>query len=125
MVPQPRKPALTRTRIVLASTIIALSGLPSQAQFANGNKIYEWCQQPKGSLLREAVSAYLSGSLDTLVMSKNQQYEICIPEGVTIPQTRDVFCNYLDRHPEIRQRTAPVVLYQAISEAWPCKSAKP
>ncbi|MGW5960650.1 Rap1a/Tai family immunity protein [Methylorubrum thiocyanatum] len=94
--------------------------IPVQAQFFNGNHINSWCSQPAGSNLKEGVSAYLSGVMDGAVYSRNPDLRICMPEGVSIQQARDVFCKYLSDHPESRHRTAAHLVLESIKTAWPC-----
>ncbi|WP_374990067.1 Rap1a/Tai family immunity protein [Rhizobium sp. TH2] len=46
---------------------------------------------------------------------------VCLTEGITVGQLNEVFCKYLENHPENRHQSATELVQKSFSEAWPCK----
>jgi Rap1a immunity proteins len=67
----------------------------------------------------------LQGAIDTFELKKvtgSQKYEaqsICIPDDVTSEQPIRAFMKYSDDHPEELHKSAPLVVWEAMHQAFP------
>jgi hypothetical protein len=48
---------------------------------------------------------------------------ICVPDGVTNGQAVKVVVRYLDQHPESLHKFAGLLVYEALTDAFPCPAA--
>lgn len=46
----------------------------------------------------------------------------CEPKNIILNQVSDVFCRYLNNHPETRHKSAAELFTIALTEAWPCSN---
>lgn len=102
--------------------ILLLTGLPMHAHgdgyFLTGNEWHEMCRGDRvkaviGSMaLADGQEAHLGASA-------------CIRGTVTAKQVTDVFCRYLDEHPEERDAPAVLLWDKAAVSAWPCRAEAP
>lgn len=90
----------------------------------SGNHMYGHCGAGKSNpVVSNFTVAYVSGVLNTLQSmqgSPNFPKLACFPQGVTFEQARDIFCKYLDEHPEQRNRNSAVLALAAFVQAFPC-----
>ncbi|MBB4345186.1 Rap1a/Tai family immunity protein [Rhizobium leguminosarum] len=126
-------------RAILAA-IIVLAASSAEAGFNDGNRLLELCKTNE-----PMVAGYITGALDrqltdAQISLKKRDAEhvskerwdayqdnldatfthICSPEGVVMKQFVDVFCNYLQAHPEKRQMEGSVLVPESMVAAWPC-----
>ncbi len=70
-------------------------------------------------------ASMMNGSLATLAEQKGQPhpftYRPCIPDAVTVGQVVDVVKKYLEANPARRHQDAGLLVYVAVTEAFPCK----
>lgn len=100
--------------------LIAMLAFPSvtQANFFNGNKIYEACNDRSNS----AYLGYATGVMDAFLAYPTADTKICLSEGVVSQQIADVLCRYVENHPEHRNYAGSSVARAAFAEVWPCPS---
>ncbi len=92
----------------------------AQAYFANGNTMLDYCRSAGGAA---GVNAYVTGAHDAYLAAQEKggsSLRICVPNGASASQVRDVFCAFLEKNPQSRHETAASLLWSAIGEAWPC-----
>jgi len=123
---------------VLLTIAMLLSAIPANAQlFDSGNRLHGLCKD-----LPEFMNGYVAGwlekfqndrlavSVDYLTYSRDERHEalsktivanICLPQELTLQQTTDVICKFLNDNPKERHLTAAYHLTHALSEAYPCR----
>jgi hypothetical protein len=91
--------------------------------------IRTWSEQNPNSidlLIAQTCNGYLQGAVDTFEFEKvtgSQKYEaqsICVPDDVKSEQAIRVFMKYSDEHPEELHKSAPLVVWEAMHQAFPC-----
>lgn len=71
-------------------------------------------------------NGYIQGALDTFefervtVSEKPEAQSICVPSDVKSEQAIRVFMKYSDDHPEELHKGAPLVVWEAMHQAFPC-----
>lgn len=101
----------------LLSLFILLA--PNVASAFDGNTLYSWGKERANSVNSfnsGAYSGYVLGVVDSF-----SQNSICLPNGAQNSQILDVVYNYLNAHPENRNRHAGVLVLIAMEQAFPCK----
>lgn len=58
---------------------------------------------------------------DMAAVEMNRPY--CVPADVSWDQTVDIVASYLNKNPETRHHGAPVIIWRAINQAFPCPLA--
>ena len=93
-----------------------------------GEKLLEACSSAKGKLICEG---YISGVADGIAgaekhMTKEQGQAFagatCIPDATSANQLHQTVVSYLRAHPEAGSKPAVVPTYDALHDAYPCKS---
>jgi hypothetical protein len=95
----------------LAIVGLALA-VPKTASAIDGNRLHELCKDVEGFC-----AGYISAANDTTILP----YESCVPKNVNYRQIVDVVQKFLVDHPEQRHRFAPLLIRDAIWEAFPCR----
>jgi hypothetical protein len=67
---------------------------------------------------------WVDGFLHGLGVPSLYRNLICVPQGVTVGQAKDVIVRHLKTHPEKVQQQAGVEAARALQEAFPCHGAK-
>lgn len=90
-----------------------------EAAYLSGNKLKAHLDD--SSYYDQAFAmAYIVGATDVL---EDEDYKyVCIADGVTQGQLKDVVKKYLDENPESLHQEAYVLVYLALSKVWPCKA---
>lgn len=97
----------------------------NQLNFEHKNTAWDFCamyvEAASSGTLFGAALGYAKGSghnaPSDLVVSI---LDICMPENTTIEQYALVVTKYLHDHPAELNEPAAVLIYEAISQAWPC-----
>jgi hypothetical protein len=77
-------------------------------------------------MLAQSCNGYIQGALDTFGFEKfrgSQKFEaqsLCVPDSVNSEQAIRVFVKYSDDHPEELHKSAPLVVWEAMHQAFPC-----
>lgn len=97
----------------------------ANATFFTGNKLHELCQSSP-----LVAAGYVMGitdfngvnlnAIDQNGNSVQSKQFICIARDVSGQQATDVVCKYLADHPKDRNSPAPILVYSALLDAWPC-----
>src|SRR5687768_1322082 len=66
----------------------------AQADFYEGNKLYEHCNSSSGVCF-----GYVAGIADVLLHTRIRGWDACVPAEVTLVQAVDIVRQYLDRNP--------------------------
>lgn len=120
-----------RSHLCAIALIVSIAGADANAAFRSGNKILEEAQafldardtnaDVKTVQLQRSsrFMAYVMGVLDgSRVLSR------CLPEQVTAGQVSEIAANYILAHPEIRHLDAPILIANAMADAFAdCKAA--
>ena len=114
-----------RKIILIAFTLMVVGGnISASAASLSGNKVLKICkdpdQVPKGICI-----GYVNGASEGLTMllsltSAKKMGRICIPNGVTNGQKKDIFIKYLENNPKDRHMIPFVLFAAAMREAYPC-----
>jgi Rap1a immunity proteins len=114
--------------------LICSSSVLAQTTYTTGNDLKPACvtyvgQHPadRGEALKAGVCmGFIDGWLQLATMIKSQLSEelFCPPKGVTNRQVIDIAVKYMNDHPEKLHQPAAQILYDAVSDAFPCP-AKP
>lgn len=103
---------------ILFSSLIFIS---FNAFATNGNQLYASGIEYKK--LNTTRSLYDDGFFSGYVLGISEDIKgVCYTKGVKNIQAIDVVFNYLERHPEIRNKDATYLVKEALREAWPCKN---
>jgi hypothetical protein len=84
--------------------------------------IRTWSEQNPNSIdlmLAQICNGYLQGAIDTFEFERASG-SLCIPNEVKSEQAIRVFMKYSDDHPEELHKAAPVVVLEAMRQAFPC-----
>jgi hypothetical protein len=81
---------MTKTLTIAALALIALATEASAQQYVSSDTLHRWCQQQPA-----AAMDYVAGAMDALMLSNGPR--MCVPEGSTLGQARDVVCNETTR----------------------------
>ncbi|WP_336802507.1 Rap1a/Tai family immunity protein [Kaistia sp. MMO-174] len=96
------------------AAFFAISGSSfASADWQNGNKLYEGCEDHTSFNL-----GYIEGVIDTLGADSGK---FCIPANVIAKQLKDVVCKDLRESPKDRDRLAAFLVFRSLQRAWPCK----
>ena len=129
--------------IAVAPILIALVLPSSSAElpgttFFDGNAVYDNCKHNRsmafgytaglydeaahGASVIDAMRIYpetkTSGIGVNMALDRIVKY--CKPEGVTLEQMTDVFCNHLRDNPASRNGLPSILFNDALTKAWPC-----
>src|SRR4051794_13108833 len=110
------KDAMTRrTAIAGAVTLLALLIEPAGASFYDGNMLLAKCT---GSFRdKDICASYIMGVADDV---KDNNDELCLPDGVTGGQLSEIVTAYLQRKVATRHRSAASLVGLALLEAFKC-----
>lgn len=114
-----------------------LPAVPARAEFMSGNKLYRFCTQTDTEFDRFEQQlmcvAYIQGAHDGLEAGalhvtyaadlKDSYRIVCVPNGVEAGQLKEIVVEYLRSKPADRNLSAAVLVYAALAEAYPCRSA--
>jgi hypothetical protein len=137
-VPQDRETFLAegrgkvRTFIISASLVLALTqvGLAEgKEDSSSANAIMPGCRAfVKGELSSSYIEGYMQGEcvgiirglVDAAYLQPLSPF--CVPDDATNGQMVRVVVSYIDRHPERMHLRFSALAFDALKEAWPCKS---
>lgn len=94
--------------------------LPARADFLDGNKFFEMCNDNKSNADANFSGGYVAGFYDYLTLIPEMAKTSCPSSKITTSQMRDVFCIYLKNNPQNRHLPAAALAQNAITAAWPC-----
>ena len=97
-----------------AALILALAASSAQAQFVDGNELYERMITTGPKLLN--AQGYIMGVADAALGT-----EWCPPPTVTMRQVFDMTKRTLEAVPEKRHEKAAAFVLAAVNMQWPCK----
>lgn len=135
-----------RPLILIAGLMVGLVAQAEAARntghFHSGNTLSGWCDDDErvGLML---CGAYVNGIVDTLAKTQERVNSIakyreafdvdsseltvgdplpspCLPVGITGGQMRKVVTKYLNENPANLHHGAAILVYEALSEAFPC-----
>lgn len=105
-------------RFILVLLISALTPLPADAYYIDGNYLHQRCKEKS-----PFVVGYVTGVVDAHGLSGANPSRLvsgCIPFRVSSSQASDVVCKYLESNPKGRHQVASLLVDEAVVEAWPC-----
>ena len=121
---QPSGVSMLVRKAVLAAPL-AMSSSPTLANYLTGKDLYADCSKPQGSFSQGFCSGYISGVVDAIEyyqVSKGAEKSVCVPKEVSIGQAKEIVMRYLTQHPDQRTNTASSLVWDALRNAFPCKS---
>lgn len=95
--------------------VFLLSTSSVRAEFLSGNELYAHLTSSE-SLDRIFGMGYVAGVYDTGL----SVLHCPTSNSITLKQAVDITKNYLSRHPEIREKSADVLINAALARVWPC-----
>ena len=101
-------------KLLLASLLVSAS---AHATYFSGNDILNKLTSEGSD--RALALGYVAGIHDAL-----ENVAVCSPNGVTLGQLRDIVIRKLRSVPEKRHMAADLFIFQALTEAFPCKNKK-
>ena len=117
-------------RSVLAVLFVLLFSNPAlcTGYFVNGSVLLGYCQNFTGQTetqdpLLFKCASYITGVNDGIgAVEASIDFEYyCLPEEARSPQLSLVVKKYLQEHPEVLHRPAPLLVLEALVEVFPCK----
>jgi Rap1a immunity proteins len=121
-----------RTFIISASLALALTQVgPAEGKedSSSANAIMPGCRAfVKGELSSSYIEGYMQGEcvgiirglVDAAYLQPLSPF--CVPDDATNGQMVRVVVSYIDRHPERMHLRFSALAFDALKEAWPCKS---
>jgi hypothetical protein len=113
---------MMKLRVAVAGGIWAWTGVASAT---TGNALYEACMGEFAATPQQGLClGYISGVFDTIMVMQAGGYfpELCVPNGVTNGQVRDVAYQYTKNNPKERHDLGSVLMVDALMDAFPCAS---
>jgi hypothetical protein len=109
-------------RAALALTLASLMCGPVLAQnYINGNQLTEWCRNSSNLAGAYSLAIHDAFSVAARLQGTQQNaFRTCVPDEVTRSQIRDVVCAYLEANPANRHWEAPVLVFNALVDGFPC-----
>jgi hypothetical protein len=110
-----------KSLLLLAGMLLVLD-VQAQANF-DGNKLLEACraaETPTGSFMGGVCGGYVSALVDVM-SGPPVALRVCLPDGVTRGQAREIVMKALRDHPEQLHHSASDLVMGALSKAFPCK----
>ena len=102
----------------ILAAICALTFVGASHAEQTGNALHGWLSNSQSDVVGVA---YTTGVLDSEGwVAKGLPY--CPPAGVVNSQAIDIVKRYLADRPEERHKPAPLLIYTALSKAFPCKN---
>jgi Ssp1 endopeptidase immunity protein Rap1a len=119
--------------MLMASNLLLLSGASAAADppgqvpiYVDGNKLHYWCQSEQVGE-RALCAGYIIGASDAEDLTvrleettKLRAMRVCKPANASVEQARDIVVKHLRDDPEGRHKAAPIVVWLALHDAWPC-----
>lgn len=102
-------------RLQLAAYALLLSIAPADSSFRSGNEMYANCSADASTPAKTLSLGYVMGAADAV-----ETAVACPNPRVGVGQMHDVFCAYLQKHPETRDKSGGYLAALAFAEAWPC-----
>jgi len=99
---------------IFVGCAIAVAAAAAQAEFWDGNKLYERLTS-EVSFNQGAALGYVMGVADTTLGVLH-----CAPATATAGQLQDMVTQHLRVYPERRTRTADSLVIDTLKAAWPC-----
>ena len=106
--------------LLIGVCYVSFSTSTSQAQFKNGNRLYEDCTGDVRTMGPGICMGYIAGMADDILFDESRE-QICLRAGITVKQVVDVVTNWLAAHPEDRDMPASSLVRFALRKAFPCK----
>jgi hypothetical protein len=122
-------------RLVILGLLIWGTRVFSQSNYTTGNELRSNCKYaisdsdadhatPQAGLCIGFVDGFQQFEQLTDIARKAPQNSrlICIPDGVTNGQSVKVVVRYLDQHPEALHKFAGLLVFEALTDAFPCSA---
>lgn len=102
-----------------------LGAAPAQGEeLFSGNYLFPRCQS-KDAVDTMVCMSYLRGARDGIefqqALDKSQAF-FCVPDGVTLGQTKDIFVKYLLDNPNDRHLPGSTLFALVMVKTFPCKN---
>lgn len=112
---------------IIGALVLFISISTAQAAiFTNGNTLFEWCgadQKDVNYYQKQALChGYIRGVVDAQSQYPTQLY--CIPPGTIMRQLVDIVILHLKERPSKRHLDGEFLIYDALTEAYPCGQKK-
>jgi hypothetical protein len=107
---------------ILLLTVALSSG--AQAAFVDGNRLLSDCSAGGSQAFCLGYIAAISDalSLTGIAPSTVANYRACVPSEATNGQIADAVRQYLEHNPAFRHLSAPGLVAEALSQAFPCRA---
>lgn len=106
----------------LALACLMLFAATANAVFFSSADLYQWLDNDlRGIETYEGGmgKGYLMGVLDMLAGTVPPL--VCYPSGISALKLKMVVFDYLQNHPEQMKKSPDKLVYQALTQEWPCK----
>lgn len=115
---------IMKKSILILTTLMVMS--PVQAgYFYDGNQLLELCESREGSPDAAACSGYIAGVFDMIdgyQGTLDVKSYICVPVSVKVSQLKRIVVKFLNANPKQLHLSARGEVWDALHEAFPCKS---
>lgn len=101
----------------LIATLLFIPAM-AQAEFETGNTLLAKLESTS-VVDRMFGTGYVVGVVDAY-----SGFLLCPPANVTVGQVTDMIKNYLQNTPATRNRTADIIISDALKNVWPCKQSR-
>lgn len=111
--------------VVVAVLFAPVKSACAETVFAvvNGNELYSRCGTLSSGTAAPFCQGYVLGIIDyvNLIRSVNsKEHSYCAPDNVTLIQSVDIVRQYLEKHPENRNKPATMIVLSSLNAAFPC-----
>jgi len=117
-----------KVAVSLATAFLIAIETPANADPYNltGNDLLMQCEEPNAYFAQGMCYGYVLSVADVYLASQvPEPLRICMGSGVTRKQLVDVTVAFLRSHPEERHYIAAGIVWEALHNAFPCKSNSP
>lgn len=98
--------------------ILLFVPMVAHAEFESGNTLLS---KLDSSTIADRMFAlgYVIGVVDAYM-----NVSVCPPQGVTAGQINDMVRNYISNNPATRNRSADLLISEALKQVWPCRNQR-
>lgn len=115
---------------IIPAIFVAMMGIGSEANadFIDGNNLYERCQSSRTSALNYILGIVDAQEFQSSILKAqgnthpNAGKIFCIPDAATAGQLTDVVCKYLADKPSKRHYTATSAVFGSFMADFPCRN---
>jgi hypothetical protein len=107
---------MMRKILIAASTALLFCFISTADAATSGNDLFNYCEEAGANWSTGFCGGYISGIAELATTIGL----ICPSDAVNNRQAWDIVRKYLEQHPETRDQLAEVLVFKALTDAFPC-----